>query len=100
MRMPMGNKPFPSARLCAFLRSERGFFTVFSLYTLIVMILLTGFALDLANHYSARTQLQVAADSAAHAALVTRQRGDLEDAKARALALHELNMPRGRYGAL
>ena len=88
------------ARLPDFARREHGFFTPFSLYALVVIILLTGFALDLANHYSARTQLQVAADSAAHAALVTRQRESAEDAKDFALALHAANMSPDRFGSV
>jgi hypothetical protein len=89
-----------AVRLTHFARNERGFFTVFSLYALIVVILLAGFALDLANHYSTRTQLQVAADTAAHAALVTRQRENAEDSKDAALSLHAYNMAPDRYGAV
>ncbi|WP_209426841.1 pilus assembly protein TadG-related protein [Pararhodobacter sp. SW119] len=83
-----------------FFSNEDGFFTVFSLYVLIVMILLSGFALDLANHYSARTQLQTAADSAAHAALVVRQREEAVDAVDFALAVHVANMSPERFGAV
>jgi len=86
-------------RLRDFARDARGFFSVFSLYALVVMILLVGFALDLANHYSARTQLQVAADTAAHAALVTRRRENAEEAKDTALVLHSANMSPERFGA-
>jgi hypothetical protein len=88
-----------AARTRAFLRSERGFFTPFSLYTLVAILLLSGLALDFAHHYAARTQLQVAADSAAHAALVHRQRHDIDTARSRALELHALNMPPDRFGA-
>lgn len=98
MRDRSSDRPTAPAHPRAFLRGEDGFFTAFSLYVLIVMILLTGFALDLANHYSARTQLQVAADTAAHAALVTRQRQNADGARAAALALNEANMPARRFG--
>jgi len=87
-------------RLRSFCRDERGFFTAFSVCTLVVMVLFAGFALDLASHYSARTQLQVAADTAAHAALVRRQRQDAQDAKASVLSLHARNMPLNRFGAV
>ena len=95
----MSDRPLTTALPRAFLRSEQGFFTAFSLYTLVVIIFLSGLALDLAYHYSARTQLQIAADSAAHAALVSRQRGNPDGAKSQALALHALNMPSDRFGA-
>jgi hypothetical protein len=94
----MNDSLFPASRPARFARSEHGFFTAFSLYALIVMILLTGFALDLANHYSARAQLQVAADTAAHAAIVVRYRDGVDEGKAAALAINAANMAPDRYG--
>ena len=86
-------------RIDPFARDESGFFTAFSLYSLVLILLITGLALDLSNHYATRTHLQTAADSAAHAAIVRRQTESAADAKAAALSVHAGNMPSERYGA-
>lgn len=95
--MPTGFPTPPRRR--DFAREEGGFFSAFSLYVLIILILVGGLALDTANLLAARTQLQVATESAAHAALVVRQREDAATARSQALELHELNMPVERFGA-
>lgn len=56
-----------------FATKEEGGITVLNLYFLLVMAILAGFAIDMASLVQARTQLQVAADAAAHAAIVTRE---------------------------
>ncbi|KAF0675707.1 TadG family pilus assembly protein [Profundibacterium mesophilum] len=59
---------------------------------------LSALALDTAQLYAARVQLQVAADVAAHAALYSRDSIDEQSAKDRALLLARNALPKGRYG--
>ena len=84
----------------AFLQGEGGAATGFGLIMMVLLLMFAGLAIDAAQFNAARTQLQTAADSAAHAALVARIRDRLDegDAKAIALDLVETNMPRGRFG--
>ncbi len=67
---------------------------------LVLLLMFGGFAIDMTNYVASRTQLQSAADSAAHAALVARvrDREDEEVAKDVALEIMEDNMPWRRFG--
>ncbi len=81
-------------------RCEDGAATGFGLVMMILLLMFAGLAIDAAQYNAARTQLQSAADSAAHAALVARVRDrmDEDEAKALALELVEANMPGRRFG--
>lgn len=81
-----------------FARSEDGAITALSLQLFLGALVMGGLAVDFGKGVAARTQLQVAADSAAHAALVTRETRSAEEAKAAALNIAALNMPSGKYG--
>ena len=83
-----------------FLQDEGGAATGFGLIMMVLLLMFAGLAIDAAQFNAARTQLQTAADSAAHAALVARirDRQDEGDAKNVALELVEANMPKGRFG--
>lgn len=81
-------------------RKEDGAITILALYILAATLLASAFAVDFAYLQSARTQLQVAADSAAHAALYYRERHSPEEAKARAVELASHDMPAASYGAV
>lgn len=81
-----------------FRSEERGAITTLSLFLIIFMFMLVGLAIDVANAISARQQLQIAADTAAHAALFQRDRYDANTAKARAIEIARANMPNSRYG--
>lgn len=54
-------------------RSEEGVMTVFGIILIALMIAVGGIGLDYANGIRNRTHLQIAADAAAHAALVARE---------------------------
>lgn len=93
----------PLARHSAFARSEDGWVTPLSLYAFVVTAVIGGLALDLSRVVAARTQLQVAADLAAHAALYNRDLLKGEDdaaeiAKARAIQLARDSMPNEQFG--
>lgn len=81
-----------------FARGEDGGITALSLQMFVGALVFGGLAVDFGKGVAARTQLQVAADSAAHAALVTRDTKSPEEAKAVALNVAARNMPSGKYG--
>lgn len=83
-----------------FAAEERGGITSLSLFLLVTTLMLGGYAIDVSNVMTARTQLQVTADAVAHAALLEREFKTEADAKASALALAEDNMPTGFYGTV
>ena len=90
----------PSVR---FSRSEDGWVTPLSLYAFVITAVIGGLGLDLSQLIAARTQLQVAADLAAHAALYNRDAlgntpGAANIAKERAIALARDSMPSERFG--
>ena len=80
--------------------SEDGGVTIFGLYIFMAMLLLAGLAIDVANLIAVRTQLQVAADFAAHTALYVRDTKSEDDAKAAALAAVSSSYSTSRYGEL
>lgn len=86
-------------RVSPFTRNEDGWVTPLSLYAFVITAAIGGLGLDLSQVIAARTQLQVAADIAAHAALYNRDlEEDADVAKARALTLARDSMPTDRFG--
>lgn len=81
-----------------FRSSEDGALTVFGLYVMMIMATLSIFSLEVANLMSARSQLQMSADSAAHAALYYRDTHTAEESKAMAVRVAEHAMPTTNYG--
>ena len=81
-----------------FLRREDGALTSFGLLLTIAMICVGGLAIDVANAVMVRTHLQVAADSAAHAALIARETESEADATALALNVAQTALPPGKFG--
>lgn len=79
---------------------EEGSMTLLAMYVLAGALMVSAFAIDFAYLMSARTQLQVAADAAAHAALYFREDNDADSAKAKAVALAQHDMPPAKYGAV
>ena len=62
-----------------FRRSEEGNITLFGIFMIVTCAITGGLAMDVMNGVKTRTHLQVAADSAAHAALMARSYGKTED---------------------
>lgn len=81
-----------------FWRDEDGAVFVFGILLLVAFFMIGGLAIDVANAYMNRTHLQVAADSAAHAALYTRDTKTAAEAKTVALAVANRSMPTDRFG--
>lgn len=84
--------------LRAFLCEDGGGSTVMAVMLLATSLLVAGYAIDTANAVRARTDLQVTADTAAHAALVARELRSATEARNVALEFAERNMPTARHG--
>ena len=78
--------------------TEDGALTVFGLTMGVAAIVVGGLGIDVANAMMARTQLQVAADAVAHAALYYREFENEADSKNAAVALADVNLPHSKYG--
>ena len=78
--------------------AERGGITVLSLQMLIASLVIGGLAVDVGNGFQAFTQLQATADSAAHAALWSREWNSADAAKTKAIQIATNMMPESRYG--
>lgn len=87
-------------RAAGFPRRDGGGASTLGMFVVVATMAFGGFAIDLAQINAARTQLQIATDTAAHAALVTRHRGTEEEARAAALEIATRNMPPNRFGAV
>lgn len=81
-----------------FYSEESGGMTAFSIFILIGTLFVGGYAIDVGNVMTARTQLQIAADASAHAALVTRELKSEREAIAAAREIALLNMPESVFG--
>ena len=86
--------------LSNFSGEEDGGMTALGLYLTVAMLVLGGLAVDVTSLIAARTQLQVAADFAAHAALYTREMNNELEAKAKAIELTEASFPTLAFGDL
>ena len=90
-----------NAQTCRdFTNDERGGATAFSLFLLCATLLLGGYAVDVSNVMTARTKLQIVADAAAHAALMTRETGSERESIAAAIDIALLNMPTDVFGTV
>jgi hypothetical protein len=82
-----------------FLRKADGAMTSFGLLLAITMVIVGGIAVDVSHAMMVRTHLQVAADSAAHAALIVRETNTDENvAKAQAIQVANAALPPQYFG--
>ncbi|MXQ07994.1 hypothetical protein GQ651_09065 [Alphaproteobacteria bacterium GH1-50] len=82
-------------------RDETGAISVLNLFFTVALAIFAGLAIDMSSLISARTQLQVAADVAGHAALYTRtETGDPDLAKDTAVKVAAANMEQSRFGTI
>lgn len=77
---------------------ERGGVAIFGLYIFMTICIMAGLAIDMSHLVYDRTKLQIAADSAAHAALYIRDTKTADEAKEAALVIAQSAMPSERYG--
>lgn len=82
----------------SFLRDEGAGVTAYGLTVILTMLAMGGIAIDIGNAYRVRTQLQVASDAVAHAALYTREMNSRDQSIDRALDVLEVALPVSSYG--
>ncbi|MEE9388823.1 MAG: pilus assembly protein TadG-related protein [Paracoccaceae bacterium] len=83
-----------------FIYAESGAMTALGLTIGVACIVVGGLAIDVANAMMMRTQMQVAADAVAHAAIYYRETNTANQAKTVALDLADVNMPHSKFGPL
>ena len=79
----------PRINLRKFVSGEEGALTTLGLFLFLTILVFGGISVDVANAYKSRTELQVAADAAAHAAIYTRELGTIEEARSKAIEVVE-----------
>ena len=87
-------------RARAFVENEEGGMAIFGLFIFATMATVGAVGLDVAHLITARTQLQVAADLVAHAAIYNRDTMNAVDAKQAALRIVYAGMPTNQYGSV
>ncbi len=92
MAQPFASKPK------AFLAEEGGAISSLGIFVFLVSCVICAIAVDVARLRAAQSQLQLAADTAAHAALYYRDTHSAAEAKEKALAVANYGMPREIYG--
>jgi len=68
-------------------KSEHGGITALAIFLVLMIFVLIGITVDVSNAYKVRTQLQIAADAAAHAALYNRETEGEAGARQKAVQL-------------
>lgn len=81
-----------------FATRQEGSISIFGLFMLISCAIIGGLGLDVMSAMNTRTKLQVAADSAAHAALMARQDFTEAEAQAIGVAIAQMALPPSKYG--
>jgi Flp pilus assembly protein TadG len=89
----------PRQAPAAFIRDESGAGTVFSLFLFMIIVIMSGLAIDGSNAWRNSTHLKATADAASHAGAVALANGGNETAvRQAALDAARFNMPVTRYG--
>ena len=83
-----------------FLKDQDGGLSVLNLYFVLATAIAAGLAIDVSNVVSNRTNLQMAADSAAHTAIFMREFNDQDASREAAIAVASRNMPTEAFGAV
>jgi hypothetical protein len=91
---------FRTNPILSFIEGEKAGITAFGLFMIISGLLVGAYSVDWSNLMAARTQLQVAADAAAHAALVKREFSTEAEAKEEAVRIAVKNMPVEKFGQI
>ncbi|HQU66696.1 MAG TPA: pilus assembly protein TadG-related protein [Albidovulum sp.] len=89
-------------RIREFSRDSEGAMGVWGLILFFTICVIVGLSMDVSNAFKVRSEMQVAADAAAHAALVTRVKFGREQAIQKALAVANTNLStqKGSTGAI
>lgn len=79
-------------------KDAAGAMTLFGLFVFLTMAVIGGLAIDVSHVHAERVRLQVMADAAAHAALVSRRKMSASAAKAEAVAMVRASDPAAERG--
>lgn len=79
-------------------REENGSATILSLFFILITLVVGGLAIDFNKVMSERTRLQIAADTAAHAALYSRESKNVPESQEQAIATVASMLPEGIFG--
>ena len=82
-----------------FIEKEDGSATIISLYFTLIFVVVGGLAIDFNKVMAERTQLQVAADSVAHAALYSRENMTAAEAISKSMEVADVFLPYDSYGS-
>lgn len=83
-----------------FLKDDSGAITAWGLLLVLTTCVVGAIAVDVARLQAAKSQLQVSADAAAHAALYYRDSHPADEAKVKAIETANFGMPTDVYGAV
>jgi hypothetical protein len=81
-----------------FAAQQDGTMTIMGLFFVLISLMVGGLAVDFSKVIAYRSQLQVAADATAHAALISRDTMSEDEAKELALEIGEMNLPSEVHG--
>lgn len=84
---------------CDLFDKEDGAATILALYFTIIFLVVGGLAIDFNKVMSERTQLQVASDTAAHAAIYTRESSSEAEAISKSVLIGNTLLPASVFGA-
>lgn len=90
----------PTVSYKDFIQGEDGAGNAFSLMLLIISLMIAAYGVDYSNATNARTQLQATTDTAAHAALLTREKHPYDEAVNAALDIAASDMPVSHFGTV
>lgn len=88
------------SKLTDFCVEEDGVGSVYGVFAVVLTMGIGGYAVDVANVMTSRTDLQIAADSVAHAALLKRELGTASAARAAALNVSTANLSVAEVGQI
>ncbi len=83
-----------------FFTNQDGGLSVLNIYFVLATAIASGVAIDVSNVISNRTNLQMAADSAAHTAIFMREFNDQDTSREAAIAVAGRNMPTVAFGTV
>ncbi|MFD2741359.1 pilus assembly protein TadG-related protein [Sulfitobacter aestuarii] len=88
-----------SGRALRFLRDENGSGTILALFFLLIGLIIGGLGIDFNRVMAQRSRLQIATDTAAHAALYTREEEDVTAARNKATETVASMLPEAAFGS-
>lgn len=89
-----------TSKTAEFIKSDDGSMTILGILLFATMAMIAAIAVDVTNLVAAKSQLQITADAAAHAALYYRDTHEATESKVMAVDVATSGMPEGVYGVV